>query len=220
MMRLSSNRPAPGRRATSLAGALVLLGFGALGGGCVYVQPSHVEVSGDTEQSAEQILGTYLLLSALGGGAKGADALATLAAIYPPRAQLVTQAVIGFHRDRGVWPATADELRAYAESSPANPRLPADALAGLVAEQHENGDLTYSTREDRQRGRYVKITPAYRVVLPVPAGLFAAPDSAELPRPVGGSTLSLSWSEIFPSAPTAPASTPAAPAAPVASSTP
>ena len=207
------------RRASRLA--LAALGVGVFGSGCVYVQPPRVEVASDTEQSAEQILGTYLLLSALGGGAKGADSLATLAAIYPPRAQLVTQAVIGFHRDHGVWPATATELRAFAESSPANPRLPHDALEGFVAERHENGDLTYSTREDRQRARFVKITPTYRVILPVPAALFASPDAAELPRPVGGSTLSLNWSEMFPSAPATPTSTstPAIPTTPTAPTT-
>ncbi|MBC8010622.1 MAG: hypothetical protein H7067_11060 [Burkholderiales bacterium] len=199
---------------------LALATFG--GGGCVYIQPPRIEVSSDTEQSAEQILGTYLLLSALGGagagaGANAADGLATLALIFPLRTQLVTQAVIGFHRDRGAWPTTADELHAYAESSPANPRLPADVLDGFVAERHENGDLTYSTREDRQHGRHVKITSAYRVTLPVPAALFAAPDSAELSRVVGGSTLNLNWSETFP--PATPA-TPAVPSLPLTPSAP
>lgn len=205
----------------SASHALVAISLAVFGGGCVYVQPPRVEVSGDTEQSAEQILGTYLLLSALGGagsgaaaGANAADGLATLSLIFPPRTQLVTQAVIGFHRNRGTWPTSAAELRAYAESSPANPRLPADALEGFVAETQENGDLTYSTREDRQRGRHVKITPAYRVTLPVPAALFAAPDSAELPCVVGGSTLNLNWSETFPPA------APSQPLAPSATATP
>lgn len=183
------------RTAARLACASLLVG------GCVYVEPARIELAEDGEQSAEQILGTYFLLSTvLGpgsaaepGAARWSEGLSPLATLYPPRAQLVTHALIAYHREHGSWPTDAAAIRAFIESSPANPRLPVGTLDGFQLSTLPDGACTYSTREDRQRGRYFTLTAAYRVTFPVPAGFFASATSPERPPPASGSTLSVDW---------------------------
>lgn len=160
--------------------------------GCVYVQPPRVAVASDPEQSPEQILGTYLLFSSL---SRDPEALPALVALYPPRAQLVTYALIAFHRERGAWPASATELETFLAASPANPPLPAGALDGFEIATKDNGDAAYSTREDRQRGRHFTLTSAYRVSFPASVSPYAGRDAVEFPpAPAGGSTLSFDLS--------------------------
>ena len=204
----------PAARRPRLAAPLVAL----LCGGCVYVQPPRVEMA-ESGQSVEQVLGTYLLMSAWSPDAESLPALATL---YPPRAQLVTYALIAFHRDRAAWPADAAELEGFVASSPANPALPTGALDAFVIEIRPDGSCTYSTAEDRRRGRFFTVTSDYRVSFPVPANPFAGPASPELGAPVTSSTLTMDWKHFplpWPLAPTpSPASATAATHAPTPAS--
>lgn len=143
--------------------------------------------------TAEEALGTFFLVSALGAKTGPSDFLATA---YPQRSQVITFAIIGFHRDRGAWPKDAVELREYAATSPANPPLPEDALTGLELKQKEDGSLVYTTLEDRQRGREFTISAAHRVTFRVPSYPFATQGSA--PAPVSRTTtVSFDWTDVI-----------------------
>src|SRR5688572_22807614 len=100
------------------------------------------------EMSAEEALGSYLVFSALTGKNNMSDFLTI---VYPLRSQIVTFSMIGFHRDRGVWPENEIELASYIASSPANPPIPDGALIGIKFQKREDGGIVYSTSEDRQR---------------------------------------------------------------------
>jgi hypothetical protein len=143
--------------------------------------------------ASDEALGTYFLMSALAGKAGVPDFLAT---VYPLRSQIVTFAIIGFHRDRGTWPEGKEDLLAYAKSSPANPPLPEDSLAGLVIEKKEDGGVLYSTTEDRQRGREFTVSKTHRVTFPVPPHPFASPAAEQTPA-AKGSTISFDWGEAI-----------------------
>jgi hypothetical protein len=141
----------------------------------------------------EEALGTYFLMAALTGKSQAPD---FLAAVYPMRSLVVTFAVIGFHRDRGSWPTTEQDLIAYASSSPANPPLPSGAVAGFATRKREDGGIVYSTLEDRQRGREFTVSSTYKVTFPVPAYVFASPTSGTAPIS-RGSTISFDWGEAI-----------------------
>lgn len=142
--------------------------------------------------SAESVLATYFLMSALRGELDD-----YLLSVYPVRAQLVTFSVIGFHRERGDWPSTLDELVDYIAESPANPHLPADALAGLQLQTDAENNLVYSTLEDRQRGREFTISPAHQVSFPVPAYPFAGKAAPETKPDAEAPRFTFHWSEIL-----------------------
>lgn len=155
--------------------------------GCINVQT----LPPDSPATPEETLGVYLLMSGVGAKAARAD---FLAAVYPLRSQIVTYAMIGFHRDRGLWPASREELEAYVAGSPANPSLPKDALTGLTLERKADGSLVYSTLEDRQRGREFTISSTHEVTFPVPSHLFASPKSAVAPVS-RRATISFDWTQ-------------------------
>ncbi|MBI5383032.1 MAG: hypothetical protein HZA31_14130 [Opitutae bacterium] len=145
------------------------------------------------QMSAEEALGTYFLMSALSGKAGASDFLTT---VYPIRAQIVTFAIIGFHRDRGTWPENAEALLHYAQSSPANPPLPAEALAGLTLAPKPDGGIDYSTTEDRQRGRVFSISSTHRVSFPVPSYAFANPNAQPAPM-AKNTTIGFDWTSLI-----------------------
>jgi hypothetical protein len=145
------------------------------------------------QMSAEETLGTYFLMSAFGAKTEIVDFLTT---VYPFRSQIITFAVIGFHRDRGVWPTSREELEDYATSSPANPALPEASLTGLLLEPKEDGSLVYTTLEDRQRGREFTISSQHTVTLLVPSYAFASPDSTAAPVS-RASTISFDWTDAI-----------------------
>lgn len=132
-------------------------------------------------------------MSALGGKSDTPDFLAT---IYPLRSQIVTFAVIGFHRDRSAWPMSSEELSAYASSSPANPIVPEGALTSLEVSKKEDGGIVYSTLEDRQRGREFSIFSAYKVSFPVPSYIFTSSTSpaASVPR---STSIGFDWGQAI-----------------------
>lgn len=185
MPRPPSSVPArPAQRTAVRCLALALAAIMSLTG-CVSVRVR----SSDHRASPEDALGTYLLLTAMTGAATNPDFLNTL---YPLRSQLVTYAVIGFHRDHGTWPITAQDLLAYAASSPANPPLLQDAVAGYTANVKPDGSVVYSTLEDRQRGRDFTVSPDYHVTFPMPKYPFASGHSAVATRSAP-STVSFDW---------------------------
>jgi len=142
--------------------------------------------------SAEETLGVFFIVSALGANDVPYEALHT---VYPLRSQIITFAIIGFHRDRGRWPASQEEVEAYAASSPANPSLPEDAVAGLELKQREDGGLVYTTLEDRQRGREFTISSTHKVSFLVPSFPFAS--SGSTPAPVArGTAIHFDWSDV------------------------
>lgn len=168
-----------------LALVTLLITSGSLAG-CVSRSPR-----AESRASPEEALGTFFLMTAITGGKSGVpDFLAT---VYPIRSQIVTFAIIGFRRDRGVWPSSEQDLLAYAESSPANPPLPKDSLTGFTAQTKEDGSLIYSTLEDRQRGREFTISPGYKVTFAMPTYPFATAGSAVAPSSKS-STISFNWS--------------------------
>jgi hypothetical protein len=157
--------------------------------GCVAMKPPPPE----KKMTAEETLGMYFLMSALSSKDGMQDFLQT---VYPLRAQLVTFAIVGYHRDRKTWPTSKEDLVEYVSSSPANPGLPEDALAGLELEQKADGSIAYSTLEDRQRGREFTISTDYAVTFPVPSYPFASATSAEVP-PGSNATLRYDWSDAL-----------------------
>ena len=142
--------------------------------------------------SAGEVLGTFLLMTAISGKADG-DFIET---VYPFRSQMVTFAVVGFHREHGTWPSGKDEVMAFVESSPANPPMPAGALEGLQMHVQDDGGVVYSTAEDRQRGREFTISAEHHVTMTVPSNLFASARATEIP-PAGGSTISFDWTDAI-----------------------
>ena len=169
------------------AGSALLLS--GLASGCIYIKSPVVTVGETSEQSAEQVLGAYLLLSAMHGDAS--DSLPALAALYPPRAQLVTYGLIAFHREHEAWPVDAPQLQAYLQSSPANAPLPPDSLDGFEISVMADGSCAYSTREDRQRGRRFIITASHQVRFPVPASPYAGPNAADHSATTGSSIITI-----------------------------
>jgi hypothetical protein len=135
-----------------------------------------------------------LLIAALTSGK--ADLIGFLDLAYPLRSQVVTFAVIGFHRDRGVWPTSDQELLEYATSSPANPELPTESVEGFAAEVQEDGTLVYPTLEDRQRGREFTVTTSYRVTFPMAKYPFATADSTEATAS-HKNTVSFNWGDAI-----------------------
>ena len=167
----------------------LLLVFLPVFAGCAGVSSRPAE----RKMTPEEAIGTFYLMSAFSGRDAAPEFLSI---IYPLRSQIVTFAVIGYHRDRGAWPATAEEIAAYAASSPANPDLPEGALAGFAAERLADGGLRYSTLEDRQPGRELTLSSSYKLTFPVPSFPFATPTSHEAPT-AQGSTMTFNWGEFI-----------------------
>jgi len=145
------------------------------------------------KMTAEEALGACLFISALG---KARDAQDFLITIYPLRSQVVTFAIIGFHRDRGDWPGTGKELLAYAQASAANPPIPEGALTNLEVKKTSDVGIVYSTLEDRQRGREFSVSHSYRVTIPVPSYIFASPTSSVAPKSENVS-ISFDWGQVI-----------------------
>jgi hypothetical protein len=141
----------------------------------------------------QEALGTYFLLSSLGSKTDIPDFLAT---VYPVRSQIVTFAIIGFRRDRGLWPSNESELIAYAAETPANPPLPKGATTGLVVQTKEDGGITYSTLEDRQRGREFFVSVEYKVAFTVPSYVYASATSPTAPANKA-STVEFDWGKAI-----------------------
>ena len=145
------------------------------------------------EMSAEEALGSYFLFSALNGKNSMPDFLTV---VYPLRSQIVTFSIIGFHRDRGVWPESEKDLASYVASSAANPTIPEGALIGITFQKKEDGGVVYSTSEDRQRGREFTVSSKYRVSFPVPSYAYASLTSAAAPVSQN-TTVGLDWTDAL-----------------------
>lgn len=149
-------------------------------------------------QNADEVLSTYFLMSAM----TGKDASDFLLAVYPLRSQIVTFAFVAFHKERGAWPTSVDELANFVAASPANPAIPEGSLTGLEVRLKEDGSLVYSTTEDRQRGRDFVISAQYKVTMKVPKSLFASaqakehPSAKEVPSATA-STISFDWADAI-----------------------
>ena len=119
---------------------------------------------------------------------------------YRNSVQVVTYALIAHHHENGAWPADAPALQRFLAESPANPALPADALAGFQISTQADGSCTYSTSDDRQRGRFFTVGADYRVTFPIPANPFAGASAEELPHPFpgSGSTITINWGKDHP----------------------